>query len=469
MPQFDHDERTAALTKAHAAVLQGTTHAQSDPTRPRYHFAAPAQWMNDPNGTLFHNGWYHLFYQLNPYGDAWANMHWGHARSRDMLHWQHLPIALWPSISHGEDHCFSGCMVSTGSGRPAILYTSIGKRDPEQWLAQAEDDDLLTWRKHPHPVLTEQLHAHKIDDWRDPFVFDFNSARYMVLGGKHHDGPGTVCLYSPANADLTQWTFKGTIFDYDTRPMECPNVMVFGQHIVLLCSPYAPPHYFVGALDPAIPRFTSQVEGIVDYGSAYATNTLISPDGRQILFIWVRGFAENHGWAGCIGVPREVTLSSDLHLLQTPLREFQALRQHPVIVDKTTATDGFALLPIRGTGLDIEATLRTRGAASFGLALRCDTNGNAGVRMTCDPTGIDVAGTRIDLPPSAGNEITLRILLDQSVLEVFINGGLHVVSKVIYPPAEHLGVAFFAKGGAAELTTCRAWSITPIITPPMAQ
>jgi len=93
--------------------------------------------MNDPNGTIYRDGWYHLFYQHNPYGDDWGHIHWGHARSRDLARWEHLPIALWPSAEKREAHCFSGCAAIDGTGRPMIFYTSIPdqggpRQGPEQ-------------------------------------------------------------------------------------------------------------------------------------------------------------------------------------------------------------------------------------------------------------------------------------------------------------------------------------------------
>ena len=126
----------------------------ADPLRPAVHFLPPSQWMNDPNGPIFHNGWYHLFYQYNPYGDVWGNCHWGHARSRDLVHWEHLPIALAPLHEAGEEHCYSGCAAIDDQGRPLLIYTSVpfGNRGPEcryaQWAAVG-DDELLTWQRHP--------------------------------------------------------------------------------------------------------------------------------------------------------------------------------------------------------------------------------------------------------------------------------------------------------------------------------
>src|SRR4051794_6151392 len=90
-------ESNPAVRKAMEGVKEAVPLAERDASRPVYHFRPPAQWNNDPNGTIQYRGWYHMFYQHNPYGAGWGNMHWGHARSRDLVNWEHLPIALWPS------------------------------------------------------------------------------------------------------------------------------------------------------------------------------------------------------------------------------------------------------------------------------------------------------------------------------------------------------------------------------------
>src|SRR6185503_5917859 len=90
-----HDSE--AITQAMESDRKLVERVQNDPNHPVYHLTAPANWINDPNGPIFHNGVWHMFYQHNPYGDDWGNMHWGHARSQDLAHWEQLPIALWPS------------------------------------------------------------------------------------------------------------------------------------------------------------------------------------------------------------------------------------------------------------------------------------------------------------------------------------------------------------------------------------
>jgi len=127
----DEDPLKRAMESVSAAIPT----AAADPERPVYHFHPPANWHNDPNGTIFYRGWQHLFYQFNPYGATWGHMHWGHARSRDLVNWEHLPIALAPSEASGETAVFSGAAILTRDGEPRIFYTSIGNRAPEQWMA----------------------------------------------------------------------------------------------------------------------------------------------------------------------------------------------------------------------------------------------------------------------------------------------------------------------------------------------
>src|SRR5690349_16079340 len=116
-----------ALVRAEAAVKEAVPSAQADPAHPIFHVAAPAQWMNDPNGPIFYKGYYHLFYQLHPYSDKDGTKYWGHVRSRDLVKWEHLPIALAPSNDKGEEAIWSGSCTINGAGQPIIFYTSIAR------------------------------------------------------------------------------------------------------------------------------------------------------------------------------------------------------------------------------------------------------------------------------------------------------------------------------------------------------
>jgi beta-fructofuranosidase len=167
------DAAESSLKRAMESVNAVIPTAAADPERPVYHFHPPANWHNDPNGTMFYRGWHHLFYQFNPYGSTWGHMHWGHARSRDLVNWEHLPIALGPSEDRGETAVFSGAATLTRDGQRRLFYTSIGNRSPEQWMAVPADEDLIGWTKSPrNPILTTAVHgALEVADWRDPFLF----------------------------------------------------------------------------------------------------------------------------------------------------------------------------------------------------------------------------------------------------------------------------------------------------------
>ena len=179
----------AALIRATAAVQAATPRAQADPSRPVFHVASPAQWMNDPNGPIFYKGYYHLFYQLHPFSDGDGTKYWGHVRSRDLAKWEPLPIALAPSNDLGEEAIWSGCCTVNGLGQPMIFYTSIGLHksafdQAAQWAAIG-DGDLIRWQKSPaNPVLSEAVNeGTKIYDWRDPFIFHDGKRTFLVTGG----------------------------------------------------------------------------------------------------------------------------------------------------------------------------------------------------------------------------------------------------------------------------------------------
>ena len=158
----------------------------TDPQRPQYHFLPPANWMNDPNGLLQYGGLYHLFYQHNPMAPTFGAMHWGHAVSRDLVHWEHWPIALAPTPDGPDaDGCWSGCAVNN-NGVPTLIYTGVrGKRGESQAQGLAiSRDNLLTWEQYPgNPVLSQvPAEARQNYDFRDPFVWREGGSGYFLVG-----------------------------------------------------------------------------------------------------------------------------------------------------------------------------------------------------------------------------------------------------------------------------------------------
>ncbi|MGO4271728.1 glycoside hydrolase family 32 protein, partial [Paenibacillus sp. TAF58] len=123
---YDHHTfHNLMLAKAEQSAADIVEHVSKDPLRLKYHFMPPAYWMNDPNGLIYYRGEYHMFYQFHPYSAEWGAMHWGHAKSKDMVHWEHLPIALAPSEAYDFDKkggCFSGSAVDD-DGILTLIYT----------------------------------------------------------------------------------------------------------------------------------------------------------------------------------------------------------------------------------------------------------------------------------------------------------------------------------------------------------
>lgn len=313
------------------SVLQSYESVKKDPMRPQFHFLAPSLWMNDPNGPLYINGYYHIFYQQNPYRAKWGKIHWGHARSKDLIHWEHLPIALAPSKDRREAHCFSGCAFDD-NGTPTIIYTSIKNLlhvifGGEQWIARG-GKDLIHWKKEKcNPILTRKIHQHlKILHWRDPFVWKTGEQWNLILGGIHKkQRKGIILLYSSEN--LYNWDFQG-IFFRQTRSKseiwECPNFFTFPEKDLLILSPIGNRViYYLGKQQGK--QFYSEEPKILDYGRLfYATNLLQYSKSEIILWGWIKGGGKH--WNGCLSLPMSVSLKDDA-LRIIPFPKLKVLRE----------------------------------------------------------------------------------------------------------------------------------------------
>lgn len=387
--------------------------------------------MNDPNGPIFYGGYYHMFYQHNPYGDKWGHMHWGHARSKDLVQWEHLPIALWPSKSRGEEHCFSGCAALSAKGEPMIFYTSIGHPKPECWIAMPEDKDLLRWKKFDaNPVLTEASPGIPYYDFRDPFVFSHHGKTYMVHGGnlnKAKGGQAIVSLYEAQNPELTQWKYKSILFQHPDPKVvniECPNFFSLGEKFVLITSPHRACDYFIGTFDPEAGKFNVESSGMLDHSSQfYAPNCLLDGQGRRILWGWIRGFKEGKGWNGCLGVPRILSIEEG-RLIQTPAPELAKLRVREV-------DSGFG-----GNQFEFEGV--------FNLERQLPS------WLKFSDSELEIFGKKINVRDP--KKIQLHVFRDRSLAEVFVDGGRESVTHVA--DIEFPGPEF-----AAE---CKGWELKSI-------
>ena len=382
---------------------------------PSYHFRPPANWMNDPNGLVYENGWYHLFFQYNPNADIWGDIHWGHARSRDLIHWEMLPVALSPSYEKGEVHCYSGCAVCRPDGM-YLFYTSIGvgERGPEtgaeQWSAVSRDPEHITFEKYGTPALAAGLHApYRVTMWRDPFIWCEKEMYYMLLGGTMEGAPscaddpcgqihekpealreeahfrqdltpekkhGVILLYS--SSDLKNWKFESVFYESkEFELVECPNILKFGEEYLLLYSPLDAIRYAVGAIEPETKTFIVKKEGIFDYSiqkkGFYASNFYLNrPDGEYIclgcLFEGERlNSAMKRGWAGMQSLPRHVWME-DHDPRIWPADECRMLRQAGILKGNLDKQKSFLT---KGRALEFVLSVKDDGTSGVILEFFC--------------------------------------------------------------------------------------------------
>ena len=464
-----------------AAVEAAIPRAERDGTRPAYHFRPPAQWMNDPVGVTYHKGFYHVFYDFNPYSDTWGEDGgvWGHTRSRDLVHWEHLPIAFGPSTDLGEKRCNSGCLAFNDQGRPMIFYNMVPREGRREHWAVFGDDDLMNWEKWSgNPFLswkTRDRHGapeHPYDKEDMPFIFREDGRTFMLLSSCKIEGKGVVPIYEAEDGSLLNWRYRG-IMHHGSG--ECPNMVKLGDRWVLLYGAYKWVEYFVGNFDLETLEFTTERQGVVDYSygpehpnfwtrGLYATYTFTDSNGRRLLFGWVSGFERGRGWHGCLSLPRILSLDEERNLIQSPAPELETLRgQHHHMANLQVVGETKTLDGIEGDTIELVVEIAPGSAAAFGLKLRCSENGERGITLRCADGVLNVAGTRA--PVALENRsmiLKLHLFLDRSVMELFINDGRSCVTRVIDPGAEDLGVSVFAEEGGVTLRSLDAWQMESV-------
>ena len=291
--------------------------------KPQWHYRPEKNWINDPNGLVQYQGWYHMFYQYNPHGDQWGDIHWGHARSRDLLTWETLPIALTPNAAKGELHCFSGGCCKDEQGKPHFFYTSIGDEskgrgalhDAQQWYAEPADDDLLTLVQTDENALLGDIHqGMHVQDWRDPCVLRHQGQYLMVLGGAV-EARGCVLLYT--SPDMRTWTYRHILVQADKAdgiPWECPNLIPVDGKFALFYSPCAAVRVKVGTLDADL-RFCEESDEVFEpeRNGYYAPQAFTDEAGRALIIGWMpEGDNVPHkGWSGVMSLPRELHINDD--------------------------------------------------------------------------------------------------------------------------------------------------------------
>ena len=465
-PKEEFYNREFILNRSQASVDRTAKQVKDDPNRPAYHFQPPANWNNDPNGMLYYGGYYHMFYQHNPYADIWDWMHWGHARSKDLVHWEHLPIALWPSVERGELHCFSGSGFIMDNGKPILFYTSIGHENPEHWAAVPVDDELIEWKKHPqNPLLVMEDHdGQHIDDWRDPFLFRENGETYMVIGGHPRGEKGSIMMYEALNPELTEWRYLGSPFSGEEGNWECPNFFKVEDKYVLIYSPHGQVEYYIGDLDIKNMRFTSDTHGVIDNGGIwnyYAPNTLQMDNGRRLLFGWIGEFKKEQGWQGAISLPRDLTLNQNNQLIQKPVPELVKLRGKNY--HKTNVDLGKNPLKIDISKPQFEFVLNLGDDSAKNIGFRFNDEFGKPYVIQLTTGEFTFGDEEISLDPKIEGGIRdIQFFFDRTVIEIYVNEGLACATKVVYPDMDNLNFEIFSTDKKAVVKNLDIWEMKSI-------
>lgn len=457
-----------------------------------YHFMPRAGWMNDPNGLIHFQGEYHLFYQHHPYSGMNGPMHWGHAKSGDLIHWEHLPVALAPSeawelAEQGGMGCWSGSAVDH-DGTLTLIYTAHADgRKPEEVQCLAESTDGVVFLKHPRPVIAGAPEE-GIAGFRDPKVWRHGEMWYMVLGsGKA--GRGRILLYQSHN--LLDWEYKGVPVESDGSEgdmWECPDLFPLGDKHVLILSPMnmaqSKNWYMIGSMDYEAGIFTPESKGRLDWGpDFYAAQSFPDHRGRRLVMGWMdrwgsRMSLQDRSWYGAMTLPRELRLTEKGELVFLPVAEAEGLRGQERRWDSRVLEDGAAWIAAGEDGQGFEwmgefcfpdteageleiAMLQTEESGEETL-LRYESEPRRLVLDTCKAGIGDADISTAELPLSRGGRLRLRVYVDRSSIEVFVNDGEQVMTSRVYPSRLAGSLRFTSKGGSVSLESLSVWTLEAI-------
>lgn len=415
----------------HAELLEGIfCHGEKAqhvyPFRPKLHFAPEFGWNNDPNGLVYADGWYHLFYQANPYDVEWGNMHWGHAVSRDLLHWDHRTPALAPD-EYGT--VFSGCGFedredAAGYGKNALLFYYTAAGGSNQWSQDAGNrftqrlavstDGGDTLRRADGVLI-----GHIMGDNRDPKVFYHaeSGAYIMVLYLDEYDFAVFRSL------DLVHWEESQRLMGQGMR--ECPDLFALpgenGEKKWVFWS--ADGFYMVGSFDGY--RFTPETEVLAAYtdGLPYAAQTYAGVKDRVISVAWLRMENDRGNYRGMMAIPAELSLAKEAEgyrLMLQPVRELEEARR---LCGQAEPGQKSVRIRMDGTPLEVAVSWKARNVGRtklcFGKTLAVIDFESGSMEIENPET----AAKKITVPIPQEGPLCLDFIVDQEVIEFYGNGG----------------------------------------------
>ena len=455
--------------------------------RPTYHFSPLYGWMNDPNGMVYKDGEYHLFYQHNPYGSKWGNMHWGHAISKDLINWEHRPDAITPdalgTIFSGSAVVDTDNTAGFGAGAIVAIYTQNSDRQVQS-IAYSTDNGRSFTKYENNPVLTSDAR-----DFRDPKVFwHKETQRWIMLLAVGQE----MQIFSSSN--LKDWAFESSFGEGQGAHggvWECPDLFelpVDGTNEkkwVLLCNlnPGGPfggsaTQYFVGTFNGKefVNESPSKTKWM-DWGKDhYATVTWSdAPDNRRIAIAWMSNWqyandVPTFQYRSPNSVPRDLslfTVDGETYLQSAPSPELLKLRD--ISKKRSFKVNGTRTIKDMIAGnegaYEIELTIENQHADVIGFRLYNDKGEEVDMqydmkekKFSMDRRKSGEVGFNENFPmltwttiESGKDELKLRLFVDKSSVEAFGDGGRFVMTNQVFPSEPYTHIDFYSKGGAYKV------------------
>ena len=455
--------------------------------RPTYHFSPLYGWMNDPNGMVYKDGEYHLFYQHNPYGSKWGNMHWGHAISKDLINWEHRPDAITPdalgTIFSGSAVVDTDNTAGFGAGAIVAIYTQNSDRQVQS-IAYSTDNGRSFTKYENNPVLTSDAR-----DFRDPKVFwHKETQRWIMLLAVGQE----MQIFSSSN--LKDWAFESSFGEGQGAHggvWECPDLFelpVDGTNEkkwVLLCNlnPGGPfggsaTQYFVGTFNGKefaneSPSQTKWMDWGKDHYAAVTWSD--APDNRRIAIAWMSNWqyandVPTSQYRSPNSVPRDLslfTVDGETYLQSAPSPELLKLRD--ISKKRSFKVNGTRTIKDMIAGnegaYEIELTIENHYADVIGFRLYNDKGEEVDMqydmkekKFSMDRRKSGDVGFNENFPmltwtaiESGKDELKLRLFVDKSSVEAFVDGGRFVMTNQVFPSEPYTHIDFYSKGGAYKV------------------
>ena len=444
-----------------------------DPYRPVYHFVIPEGFGMpfDPNGAIFWNGRYHLFYIFQDE----RGHNWGHVSSTDLVHWRHHPTGLAGGM-------FSGNAFINKDGVPTMCFHDEQREN--NTMAVALDDELNEWKKLAliTPKTTEGDKYHdKYDSW-DPYGWLEGDTYYAIFGGKM---PGIAKCKNLEGA----WEYVGDLFAHGIEgvslkeDVSCADLFKLGDKYMLLCISHRMGcRYYLGEWkdEQFYPEFHEQMSWVDnDY---FAPESLLDDKGRRIMWAWIfdrreEDTTEASGWSGTMGLPRVLWLGADGMLRMKVPEELEMLRYNEQRrAGLTVKADAeLPLKGISGNSIELKLEIAPGSAKQVGLKVCCSPDGKeetlvyydaADKKLKIDTrkSSLGEGSKKTEAGPfelGADELLKLQVFVDKSVVEVFANDRQAVMRRIYPTRADSVSVKLFSKGASATIKKLQAWEMMP--------